>query len=144
MARWAIGTKLQMSDGQTPGTFATIAEVLDISGGGFSVATEDATNMDSPDGWAERIPTVITPSDVTFQVQYDPTDPTHDDQTGLWGVGAKRELRTFRLVPPIEGAKAVEFDAFVTNVGPSFPVQGKMVADITLTPTGKIRWVEPS
>jgi len=46
-ARRAHGTLLKIGDGGGTESFTTIAEVLDISGGGYEVMTEDATSHDS-------------------------------------------------------------------------------------------------
>lgn len=137
MALSSFGARLQMGDGGIPETFQTIAEVLDISGPALSLDTEDATSHDSPGGWEEVVPTILRSGEVTFTIQYDPSDPTHNATTGLLSQLRNRALRNFKLVFPDPARTTWRFSAYVTGFQPSAPVAGKLTADVTLKVTGQ-------
>ena len=83
MAISSFGTLLKIGDGADPEVFTTIAEVLDISGPGLSLDTEETTNHSSPGGWEEYVGTILRSGEVTFGINYDPVGATHDASTGL-------------------------------------------------------------
>ena len=128
-------TLLKLGDGATPEIFATIAEVLDISGPALTLNVEDATSHDSTDGWAESIGTILEAGDVTFDVQFVPTGATHSYVTGLIKDMVNRTLRNFQLVFP--DATTWVLPAFVTGFNPSNTVRGKSTASVSLHVSGK-------
>lgn len=66
-ATHAHGTQLQMSDGDTPPVFTTIAQITNISGPNISVDTVDVTSMDSVGGWKEFIAGMIDGGEVSIE-----------------------------------------------------------------------------
>jgi predicted secreted protein len=132
-----FGTLLQIGNGATPETFTTIAEVRDISGPELSLDTVDVTSHDSAGGWEEHVATILRSGEVTFDVNYIPTETTHDAGTGLIADMVARELRNFQLVFPDVGATTWSFAAYVTGVSPAMPVAEDLLASITLKLTGQ-------
>jgi predicted secreted protein len=97
------GTLLQVGDGGTPTeVFTTVAEVRTISGPSLSVDVDDVTSHDSPDGWEEAIATILRSGEVTFDVNFVPTDDTHDGTAtdGLLTRLQAREWSNCKLVFP--------------------------------------------
>lgn len=133
----SFGTLLQIGDGGTPESFTTIAEVLDISGPDLSLDTEEVTSHDSPGGWEEHIGTILRSGEVTFDVNYVPTEATHDASTGLIADMVARTVRNFKLVFPDAGSTTWSFSALVTGVKPAAPVEGSLKGSITLKVTGQ-------
>lgn len=134
----AFGTLLKIGDGATPTeTFTTIAEVSNISGPGFSLDTTDVTNHSSPGGWEEAIPTILHAGEVSFDINFVPTDPTHGFSTGLLHDMVNRIKRNFQLVFPNAGNTTWSFAAFVTGFEPAEPVDDKLSASVTLKLTGQ-------
>lgn len=133
-ARTGLGTKLYRGDGAVSETFTALPEVLDVNGPGTSLMTEDATHMESPNGYVEKIGTVKEAGTVTFQMHL------QDNEALLVALQADLDapnLRNFRLVHP-SGTRRKSYAAWVTSIEPSYPVKGKMTYALTLTPTGKV------
>lgn len=128
------GTFLKVGDGTTPTeVFTTIAEVLDISGPGQTLNTEDATNHDSG-GWREPIPTILECGEVTFDINFY-NDTT---QSGFLTDMTSRARRNFQMVLPLETPLTLEFKGYVTNFEYSAPVEGILRASCTVMITGPI------
>ena len=133
----AWGTLLQIGDGEDVEGFTTIAEVKDISAPELTLDTEDVTSHDSPGGYEEHIGTILRTGNVSFAVNYVPTEATHDAETGLLADMAARVVRNFQLIWSDTGGTVWSFAALVTAVGPSAPVGGSLQAAITLKLTGQ-------
>lgn len=132
-ARGAFGTLLQRDDGT--GTFVTIAEVMDINGPAISHVIEDATNMDSPSGWAEKVAVGVKEAgDVTFQVHTIHSNATQD---GLRSDLVAGTARNYRVIFP-GGAQRLAFAGIVSNIGNAYPVRGKLMNDVTIAVTGPV------
>lgn len=131
------GTLLQIGDGADPENFTTIAEVRDITGPGLGLDTADVTSHDSTGGWEEHIGTILRSGEVTFDVNYIPTDGTHDASSGLINDQESRTLRNFQLVFPDGGGTTWSFAALVTGFDPTGPVDGELTASVTLKPSGQ-------
>lgn len=139
----AYGTRLQLGDGATPTeVFTSISEVKDISGPSYSLDTIDVTSHSSPDGWEELIAAFKRNGEVTFDVNYTPSDPTQDIETGLFAVLDAREVRNFRLIWPDD--YGVQFAAMVTGFEPQSPVADARTASITLKVSGPPEQIVPA
>ena len=114
-----------------------IAEVLDISGPNLSRATIDATSHGSTGGWKEYLAGVKDGGEVSFTVQYVPTNSTHDASTGLLSLLDDTTPSTFSLVFPDSGSTTWTFNGWVTAFHPSAPVEGKLTAAVTIKVTGQ-------
>ncbi len=131
------GTLLQMGDGATPTeVFTTIAGVKDISGPSTSRDLEDVTSHSSEDGYEEHVPTIKRSGEVSFDLNWNPDDPTHDDVTGLGARTQDDEPSNFRLVYP-RLAKRWAFAGYVTGFETSAPVGGIIGASVSIKITGK-------
>lgn len=138
MALFAAGTLLKIGNGGTPTeTFATIAEVTDISGPKMSLDKIETTSHDSVDGWKEYIGGLLSAGDVTFDVNFSPTGATHGYTSGLLRDMVQRTKRSFQIVFPDAGRTTWLFTALVTGFDPKSPVEDALTASITLTITGK-------
>lgn len=134
----SFGTLLKKGDGGSPEVFTTIAEVLDIEGPDESLETEDVTSHDSTSGWVEKIGTLLDGGEVSFEVNFVPTNATHDSTTGLRADMINRTRRNFQMVLPDAGTTTYAFAALVTNVKPSEPVKGALRAEVTLEISGVV------
>lgn len=124
--------KIESSPGST--TFNTIAEVLDITGGGSSATIEDATSHDS-NGWDESISVgLLSGGEVTFALNAIEPNTTQDL---LYSTQAGHAPANFQLVFP-DGTRKRSFAALVQNIGEEYPVKGKMVRNVTLKVTSSI------
>lgn len=123
------GTQLQVKDS---GTFKTIGEVLDISGPGTTLNTEDATSHDSA-GWREPLPTIREGGEVTFDVNY----YGETEQKFLRTSQGSRTRLEFQMVLPTI-SETLGFSGYVTGFEYSAPVEGILRASITIAVTGAI------
>lgn len=140
----AFGTILAVGNGETPSEeFSEIAQVKDISGPSMSRETIDVTNHQSPSGYNEFLASVIDGGEVTFTVEYDPEDSTHDQTTGLLYLMGLTTTRNWKLIFPVETVtpgtyECLNFAALVTGFNPNAPVKGSLTVDITLKVAGAV------
>ena len=131
------GTLLKVGDAADPEVFTTLAEVQDISGPSLSMETVDATSHDSPSGWDEVIAGLKSGGEVTFDIQYIPSNATHKKAAGgILGDFDDRTKRNFQIVFPDSGTTTWSFTAFVTAFEPAMPIKDKILASLTLKITG--------
>lgn len=135
-ARAAFATRLRKGDGAIPEVFTTIAEVRDIDGPAIRQLFEDVTSMDSPDGYAEHVPTTREAGDVTFQVSLLQDNATH---LGLRADLNAGTLRNWQILLPPGYTKRIAFEAYVQEVGVAAPVKGVLMTPISLKINGKPR-----
>lgn len=133
----AYGTLLKIGDGGSSETFTTIAEVRDISGPSLSADVKDVTSHDSEDGWDESITTILRGGEVSFALNFIPTETTHSYTSGLLEDYANRTRRNFQLVFSDTGSTTWNFAALVTGFEPTAGVADELTADVTLKITGK-------
>ena len=133
----SFGTLLQLGDGASTEAFATIAEVLDISGPDLTLDTEEVTSHSSTDGWDEHVATILRGGEVTFDVNFVPAGATHSYAAGLLKDMTDRTLRNFQLVLPDGDTTTWAFSAYVTKFPLSAPVAGALRSSVTLLISGK-------
>ncbi len=133
----SFGTLLKIGDGGDPENFTTIAEVQDIKPPSLELGTEEVTHHGSPGGWKEYVATLLDAGEVSFSLNFIPSDATQGYSTGLIADMVNKTLRNFQLVFPDTGSTTWSFAAFVTGFEPDAPVEGKLSADVTLKISGQ-------
>ena len=127
------GTQLQQGNasGQTSTVYTTIAEATKIQRSGSKADSVDVTNMDSTGAYREILPTLLTPGDISVDLNYIPADGT---QQSLQTLFDNRTLRDWRLELP-DTLGRWDFQAYVTSVDfdVSFDKQGTISAKLTIT-----------
>lgn len=131
----ALGTKLQMET--APSTYTTIAQVVKISGPKFALDTADTTCLDSPGGWEEVVGTVLRSGEITLDINYVPSDATHDATAGLLSKMQSKAVVGFKLQFPDTPPTEWTFQALVTGFQPEAAADGKLTASVTLKITGQ-------
>jgi hypothetical protein len=134
----SFGTQLKIGDGGTPETFASVVNVLDIEGPDMALDTEETTNHGSEDGWDEHVGTILRGGEISTEIQYLPTEATHDMETGLQADMINRTKRNFQLVYPDAGENGYAFTALVTGFKASAPVKGIVKAALKLKISGPV------
>jgi len=129
------GTLIKIGDGATPEVFTSIAMVRDIGGIDISQEDEDVTDQDSG-GWTEFIGTLLSLGEITFGLNFLPTNATHSYSSGLIEDAVNNTKRNFQIVFPDSGNTTWPFSALVKKVAIKAPVKGALRADVTLRPTG--------
>jgi|SRR3990172_6495050 len=134
----AYGTLLKIGSGGTAETFTTIAEVGDIDGPSMSVDTIEMTSHSSPGARKEFVASLIDSGEISFPINFIPTDGTHDDVTGIQKIMNDRSVWNWQMLFP--DASVVTFAAIVTAFGIKAPVADKLSADLSLKITGEWTW----
>lgn len=130
------GVMLKVGDGDDPEVFTAIAEVRDIEGPELELEAKEVTSHDSG-GWREFIGTLLSGGEVSFDVNFIPTNATHSYSAGLIHDMVTRTKRNYQLVFPDTGATTWAFTALVTAFKPSGPVEDELAAEVTLQVTGQ-------
>lgn len=119
--------------------FTTVAEVGDIKGPERARDQEDVTTHDSPEDYDEFIATTKQSGEVAFPIHWVPTDPTHDNLTGVHEAYETGDTRNWRIVIPDYDTDPsyIEFAGFVNGLGDSYPVKGSLMADVKIKVVGK-------
>lgn len=136
----ALHTILAYGNGEVGEEFTKVAQVKDIDGPGITRDTIDVTNHDSEG--LEFLASLQDGGEVTFDIEFDPADPSHDQTTGLMALMEETTRRNWRLISPVLDSGSdyhgLAFAAMVTAFKPKFPVLGSMTASITLKVSGKV------
>jgi hypothetical protein len=132
----AYGVLLKMGDGDDPEVFTTIAEVRDIDGPELELEAKEVTSHDS-NGWREFIGTLQSGGEVSFDLNFIPTNATHSYSAGLIKNLVGRTLNNYQLVFPDSGTTTWQFAALVTSFKPSSAVEDELAAEVTLQLSGQ-------
>lgn len=133
----SFGTLVKIGDGGSSETFTTIAELRDISGPSFSLATVDVTPQTATGAWREFVATLLDAGEVTFDINFIPTENTHDVGAGLIKDMKNRTNRNFQVVWSDTGSTTWTLSTYITGFSPTAPVDGELSASITLKITGE-------
>lgn len=132
-----INTNLKRGDGASPEVFTTVAEVRSINGPTMSVEVVDVTNHDSTGAVREKKPSLIDPGQISFDLNFQPNEGTHDETTGLIDRFENRSIDNYQLVFPSTIA-TYQMAAFVVGMPITFPTDDVITSNVTLEVTGAI------
>ncbi|SRR5260221_7442882 len=130
-----MGGEVQFEDlTASPVAFKTVAEVQKTSLSGNNVKFADVTNIQSPDNYAEVIPTIIEGGELSFEANFVPGD---DSQGDLYTIRDAREKRNWKIVLP-DSLGYLAFAGYVAAVDTSldFGKEGKLSVKIKIS--GKV------
>lgn len=130
------GTLLKMGDGGAPETFNTVVEVTEINPPTITLKTDDATSHDSG-GWTEVIGTLLDGGDISGKINWRPTDPTHDETTGVLSTITSRTKKNWKIVLP-NTLKTFSFAGLLTEFKGLTPVDKKLEAEFKITISGPV------
>lgn len=130
---------LAIGDGESPQSYARIAQVGDIGEMGSSQATHDTSSHSTNDGWGSLIVGLKRQKPFTVPVWYDPADPQHtfDTEGGLGYMHENDVLGDFIEHPYNQPDAATQFFAYISEIGRPVPVDGVLMMRVTFAPTGK-------
>lgn len=150
------GYVLAIGDGDSPELFVKIRGVGDIGGGGSEATVHDSSSHDTLGGWGTIVMGLKRQQPWTFPVMWQTAAPTHDFTDGsaatpeeAIGLGYLHEavpaiLKTFIGHPAGDPEHADRFYAYVTGLGQTIPVDGILMKNVTLTPTGAPEHIDAS
>lgn len=134
--RDGFGTVFKRATTLTPGTtYEVVANVTTISGPSRSRETIDVTAHDSPGGWMEFIGGLKDGGEVSLDINYDPSEDTHDLDDDFDDVSA----RNYQIVilPGTEDEHTWSFKGVLTGLEDEFPYDDKMSRTMTIKMSGK-------
>src|SRR5262247_3859242 len=101
-ARLAQGTRLLVADTASPAASASrhIAEVTSISGPTMTSDLIDVTSQESSGGFREKIIGLTDPGELSFDIFFNQTIPSHDAAAGLLFIFSNKVSRYFQLKLP--------------------------------------------
>lgn len=135
----STGTLIAMGNGGSPETFTTIAEIKSITGPEISRNVIDVTTHNTTGGWEEALAGLLRSGEVSFDINFVPTDATHDPTTGLLAAIKNNTKTNFQITFP-DGSPATvwSFSGYVTKFGTGAEIDNVLNASITIKPTGAI------
>lgn len=130
----ATGTALARSDMQPTPTFTDIANISDgPNGPSMSKTAIDMTAHNSADKYREKLGGLRDAGDVSFDINWNPTDLTH--QPLLDDFHDDDDPRDYRITYP--DGSTIEFSAVCIGFEPSAPLDDKLTASVTFAVSGK-------
>jgi predicted secreted protein len=98
--------------------------------------TIDVTTHDTSSGWREYIGGLRDGGEVSFDINFIPTEVTHAYDSGLLEDYLNRTLRNFKLVFPTTPAVTWTIAGIVTNFETSEPIDDVIGASMTIKVSG--------
>jgi hypothetical protein len=140
MARYlARNTFLEMGDGASSEQFARIAQVIAYDGDDMTTQFETFDDHDIEAGFVEKLPVSKDAGQLSFQVHYDPADPTHIALEDEYRNNMSATAPNWRFVvsTPPHPRRTKAFRAFVATLGkPEAASNGKLMRRVVLELTG--------
>lgn len=132
----AFGTLLKIGDGASPEDFTTVAELRTISGPSLSADTIDVTTHNTPTPFRRFIAGLLDGGEVTFDINFIPTEATHGYSTGILKDMTDRARRNFQIVWPDTGSTTWLLPTVITGFEPSSDPADVLMASVTLKVAG--------
>lgn len=141
MARYlARNTFLELGDGASVETFVRIAQVIAYDGDDMTTAFETFDDHDLPAGFIEKLPVSKDAGQLSFEVHYDPADPTHMALEDEYRNNMSSTAPNWRFTMPMASGttrRTKAFRAFVGALGkPQAASDGKLMRRVVLELTG--------
>jgi hypothetical protein len=137
MIRSAKGTQQLKGDGASPPNLSLIGQVRSITGPTTSATVQDVTTHSTPGNWMEKLATLIDPGTLSFPMNYDADDATHQFATGLWAdLIALTESDYETVFPASLGTLA--YSGYITGHPFDLPVDNVIQTTIEITINGAI------
>jgi hypothetical protein len=131
----ATGTLLDREPAGSPGAWVTIAELQSITAPGYSRNTIDTSSHNDPED--SFIVGMLRKTELSLRIGYIPSDPTHDDATGLIKSIRMGQRDRWRVRYP-DGSVWL-FSGYVTAFTPgAADLDATLTADVTVRPTGNM------
>lgn len=131
----AFGTQLKR-DTTGGGSYSVIANVSDLGGPTRQRDAIEVTAHDSPDQYREFVKGLKDGGEVTATINYDPASA---QIAALDADFEEKSLRSYQIVilPGTADEYTWTFNALLTDLGDSFPIDDRMEREITLKISGK-------
>lgn len=135
--RSAKGTLQKIGDAASPEIYTTIGQVRSISGPTTTATVQDVTTHSTAGNWMEKLAVLIDPGTLSFPINYDPADATHQFASGMWADMIALTDRNFQTVFPAAMGQ-LDYGGFVTGHSFDVPVDNVLAANIEISIDGAI------
>lgn len=132
----AFGTLLKSGNGASPESFTTIAELKSLSGPSFQADTIDVTVHNTPTPFRRFISGLLDGGEVTFDINFIPTENTHNYDYGLLHDFLQRSRRNYQIVFPDSAATTWLIPGIVTGFQMSSDPADVLMASVTIKVSG--------
>ena len=122
---------------QVQDTFATVAELTNVSDAGLMATLLEVTSHDGG-LYASRIPTFLSANAMRLDMNLVPLHPTHNWTDGLMAVLLARVKRHWLVVWPDAAKTTWHFTGFVAQDRSQAPVAGALTASIVVEMDGEV------
>lgn len=136
----AIGGQLFYGAGTSPETWTLISNRGSITGLGLSAQVVDVTNNNTTAPWRHKVPTLLDPGDMGFDLFFIPSDPGHQAILKLFadrGLNEPGVPIPFRYVFPDGDQTVWLFNGFVTQLKFNQATDNVVRAAAVITATGE-------
>jgi len=134
-ARLAQGTLIYMANDGAGAGKLLIGEITSVSGPTMSSDLLDATTQESSGGFREKIIGLTDPGEISFDILFNQTLPSHDATNGLLGVFKNKLIKYFQLELP-DSMGVWQLQASVNGFELDASVDGILTASVTLAVSG--------
>ncbi len=135
-----MGTLLKIYDDNDANP-VTVTEVVEIDEQKTREIL-DATHMDSPDDYREKLPSMKNAGQIPVGLHYVPSDSTHAQLEADFESGRKRKFMI--KLPATAGSLERTFKAYVTSCGRPYKFDDIFRFNVTLEVTGKVTEAAPA
>ncbi len=133
----AKGTQLLVGALTSPHNFASIAQCRSFAGPTVKPVIQKITTHDTPGFWERSLAVLIDPGTVSFDINFDVSEVTHNFTTGLWSYMTALAKKAYEMVFP-NSAGELDFDAYVAMHEFAAPVDNVLIAKLQLAITDAI------
>lgn len=133
-AFWAFGSVLQLGDGATSESFASIAELTELQPPQMSKESIDVTHFGSTNRFKEYLPGMKDGGTVSFKANWLPNNATQDEATGVLEAFKDDSNHNWKLILP-DTIATISFTGHVTAFNPETPLnaQGALSCSIKIS-----------
>lgn len=131
-ARSGKGTSVKRGDAGSPETFSAIYGARSISYNGMEFDEVETTTHGSAGRFREYMVTLADPGTLEFDINYDPTEPSH---IGLRNDLLNATLRNYQIVFPT-GLETISVSGYVKSAPIEYPTDDVVTQKIVIRLTG--------
>ena len=141
----SIGFGAKLLHSTNGASYALLGQVHELSGPDASRAEVDCTTMDSTA--KEYLPAVVEGGTVNVGITWDTTNagtPNHTRLTGTlaggFDISSPSNASFWRIEHPSDTDVQLNFRGYVTSFSPSFPMEDKVSAQVTIKVDKAVTW----
>ncbi len=133
----AKGTQLLVGSLVSPFNFGAIAQCRSFAGPTVKPIIQKITTHDTPGFWERSLAVLIDPGTVSFDMNFDVAEATHNFATGLWSYMTALAKKAFEMIFP-NSAGELDFDGYVSQHEFAAPVDNVLMAKLQIAITDAI------